>query len=292
MNVFVDFLNFLRRPNDEQYDLSLSQKLKFFGWLFLLVIGITLVIVFPLHKLINYITPLRGGPDSTNFSLIKRVLLTVLLIPFFEELIFRKILRYSGLVWLCLSRQTWYKIFPYLVYVFSITFGIVHASNLENNDWVYYMFVPFLFISQLTGGFVLSYIRVRLNFWWGVLFHSNWNFIFAILLPLVSSFISKPYVLHTDNYNLQVVEKPFYDAEKPQRLQLNSFDSLIYNINANQQTLQSILDTLYGKGVYYADPVLLDLTIQSEQGITKDEFLNSIKGEYDIISLKSLKKIK
>lgn len=67
-----------------------------------------------------------------------------------------------------ISRGFWDRIFPYLVYCLALIFGLLHVTNYANSDLLFYVFAPLLVISQLIGGFVMSYLRVRLNFWWAV----------------------------------------------------------------------------------------------------------------------------
>lgn len=292
MKLFIELIKFLRYPKDEQYEISFRQKLRIFGILLLFEIAILCFLVYPIYEFVDYITPLRESAVFEDYTLITSILMLVLLVPLIEEFFFRCILRYSGLVAIIVSRESWDKIFPYLVYILSLSFGIVHASNYDNNDTIYYIFIPFLFLSQITGGLIISFIRVKLNFWWGVLFHSSWNLLFVILFPLIVSLFDKPFVQEDNRYSLVIEEVPFFKSNNPKILQIKNQNDTIYLISLKQQSFQSVLDTLYGKGSYYTDPILINLSLQSEKGILKNELLNVIKDEYDIISLETLKKIK
>ena len=55
-----------------------------------------------------------------------------------------------------MSRDYWDKVFPYLVYILSIAFGIFHVSNFDNSGTLFYVLAPILILSQLIGGFVLT----------------------------------------------------------------------------------------------------------------------------------------
>jgi membrane protease YdiL (CAAX protease family) len=292
MKLFIELIKFLQHPKDEQYEISFRQKLRIFGILLLFEIAILCFIVYPIYEFVNYITPLREATVLEDYTLITSILMLVLLVPLIEEFFFRCILRYSGLVAIIVSRESWDKIFPYLVYILSLSFGIVHASNYDNNDTIYYIFIPFLFLSQITGGLIISFIRVKLNFWWGVLFHSSWNLLFVILFPLIFSLFDKPFIQEDNRYSLVIEEVPFFKSNNPKILQIKNQNDTIYLISVKQQSFQSVLDTLYGKGSYYTDPILINLSLESEKGILKNELLNVIKDEYDIISLETLKKIK
>lgn len=55
--------------------------------------------------------------------------------------------------------------------------------------------------------------------------------------------------------------------------------------------MHSVLDTLYGKNEYYSTSYYLKIDFFSKGGIDKAQFIDLIKEEYDIISLKTNKKI-
>jgi membrane protease YdiL (CAAX protease family) len=291
MNYIHDFIAFLKRPTDYQFEISRLERWKLFGGLLLLEVAILFAIVMPIFYAVDWITPLREEAYFDDTTLLKAIFGFVLIVPFFEEFFFRLILRYSGLVEATISRATWDRIFPFLVYGFSIFFGLLHVSNYANNDVWFYVFAPFLVISQLTGGFVISYLRVRLSFWWGCLYHFSWNFIFLVLFSLVESLFAKPYIQHTDAYSLTIEEKPFFESDVPKLIKIDSQGGKLRKLNVDQYQLQSVLDTLYGKDKYYAESNYLKIAFDSEDGIDKIEFIDLVKKEYDIISLKTYKKI-
>lgn len=226
-----------------------------------------------------------------DFTIVQSIIFLVFIIPFIEELFFRLVLRYSGLVEATMSRNIWDRIFPYLIYGLSISFGLMHVSNYANNDFWFYVFAPLLVISQLFGGFVISYLRVRLSFWWGCLFHFSWNFIFIIVITLTENLFAKPYVQKTDNYSLTIEEYPFFESDVPKSIRIDSQDGKLKQLDAQQYQLQAILDTLYGQDKYYAESSFLKIDFDSKEGIDKAEFIDLVKEEYDIISLKTNKKI-
>lgn len=292
MNFIADLIGFIRKPDDSQFSLSTKEKWKFFGVLLLVEIGITFLIVFPIIFLVDYITPLRSGHFFEDYTLLKSLILLVFLIPLIEEFIFRTILRYSGLVEAVVSRSFWDKVFPYLVYSLATLFGLVHISNYENTDTLFFLLAPLLILSQLTGGFIMSYIRVRLNFWWGFLYHASWNFLFVIALPLTENLFTKPYIDNTQEYSLQVSEEYFFKSNTPKYITMERSNGILKKLDTEQYVLQQILDTLYGKNQYYTDSEYLKINFNSEKGISEERFLDLIKDEYDIISEKTLKKLK
>ena len=291
MHYLNDFIAFLKRPRDYHFDISRSEKWKLLGNLLLLDVGLLFIIVFPIYYAVNWITPLRHADYLKDFTLAQSIIYLVFIIPFIEEIFFRLVLRYSGLVEAIMSRSFWDSIFPYLMYGLTISFGLVHVSNYANDDFWFYVFAPFLVISQLFGGFVISYLRVRVNFWWGCLFHFSWNFIFIIVLTLAESLFSKPYFQETDTFSLTIEEKPFFESGVAKLIKIENQKGKLKQLDAQQYQLQAILDTLYGKNLYYAESNYLKIDFNSKDGIKESEFIDLIKEEYDIISLKTYKKI-
>jgi hypothetical protein len=169
-----------------------------------------------------------------------------------------------------------------LVYLLSISFGFIHVANYENENTLFFVLSPLIILSQLIGGFIISFIRVRINFIWGFYYHMIWNFLFVIALPLVEHQLSEPYVENAEYYNISIKEKPFFDKNEEQILKIDSVSQKINTIEIKQYSLQNILDTLYSKDKYYVTDVLVNIDFKSRNGTTKKEFLNILRKEYDI----------
>lgn len=153
----------------------------------------------------------------------------------------------------------------------------------------YYYFIKHYF--SIDWGFVMSYLRVRLNFWWGCLFHFSWIFIFVVLFTSAESLFEKPYIDKTDAYSLIIEEKPFFDSDLAKPITIDSQDGKLKRLDAQQYQLQAVLDTLYGKNEYYSTSSFLKIDFDSKEGIAKDKFIDLITEEYDIISMKTYKKM-
>ena len=95
--------------------------------------------------------------------------LLVLLIPFIEELIFRLPLRRIGVSKRLFSENTWNKYYRWFFYSFALAFGFVHITNFEINSVYVVLLAPIITLSQIIGGFIMSYLRIRFNFWMGFL---------------------------------------------------------------------------------------------------------------------------
>lgn len=169
-SILNDFFNFLKKPNDQQIHLSTKNRFSLIFKLLILELLFTLIIVLPINYLIDKFITIKTPSLDYRFNTIYAIiLLMVLIVPFLEEIMFRSILRYHSFFAKKISREKWNRYFPYLVYAMSIAFGLVHASNYYNDSVTFYILSPLILLSQLSGGFVLSYIRVRINFYYGFL---------------------------------------------------------------------------------------------------------------------------
>ena len=280
--ILTDLYQFLRRPNDEQLKLSLKDKLQFILILFGFEIALSLAIIFPLLYLINEMSPLKQDRFDYIDTFIHSLLLWVFIVPLIEELIFRYLLRFTKTKSVLFTRKEWDKIFPYLVYIPAICFGLVHITNFNNSSILFYLLSPFIILSQLTGGLMISFIRVRLNFFFGVLYHWMWNFLFAIALPYVIYIFTKPYTEQTAEYHISIEEIPFFNTDQKQIFKIDSTQNGLNAVQLKQYSMQHLLDSLYSADRYYVDDVLINLDFKSNKGLQKEAFLEVLKKEYDI----------
>jgi membrane protease YdiL (CAAX protease family) len=281
--VIFDFLNFIKSPDDNQFNINLREKLKLVSILFLFEIVCSFLVIFPLFELIDEVEKIKSPKIDYSETLLFTFFLSVLIIPFLEELVFRYILRYKGLKIKMITRLMWNKIFPFLVYILSIFFAFIHLSNYNNQSNLFLLFSPFIVLSQLIGGLIITFIRVRINFIWGVYHHFAWNFIFAIALPVVEYQLTSPYTEITEEYKISITEKPFFNKNEKQILKIDSVNNKLKMIEIKQYSLQNLLDTIYQKHKYYVDDVLIDLDFKDNEYKTKEEFIKILRKKYDII---------
>ena len=281
-NTIIDFIKFLKYPKDYQQSFTVREKVKFLFILLLFEIVFLFVVIFPIHLGVDQITILKEPKVDYSLSFLMSLLVFVIIIPLVEELIFRYFLRYKGFKTRFITRKRWDRIFPFLVYLLSIFFGFIHITNYENENTLCFVLSPLIILSQLVGGFIISFIRVRINFIWGFYYHMIWNFLFVIALPLIQHQLSEPYVENVKYYNISIKEKPFFDKNEEQILKIDSVSQKINTIEIKQYSLQNILDTLYSKDKYYVTDVLVNIDFKSRNGTTKKEFLNILRKEYNI----------
>lgn len=184
-----DLGNFIKKPNDKQIQLSIKEKVCFIFILFTIKIIVVLFFILPiLHQITKWLNISNNSIiDMESYSTLNTFFGYVLIGPLIEEVIFRYFLRYKGIVTLLISQQRWNKNFPYVVYLSIILFAYIHLGNYTNNGFLFYILSPLIISSQLITGILISFIRVRLSFFWGILYHSMWNF---LILSIPESILS------------------------------------------------------------------------------------------------------
>lgn len=244
IKIVKDFTRFLKTPKDIQFKLNIKQKLSIVSTLLVFELILSFTIIFPLLYGIDSVLNIKHQKLDYTDTIFNVVFYWIILIPLIEELIFRYFLRYQGLKIKIISKTKWNKFYPFLVYSFAVTFGLTHLSNYSNDDKLFYILSPLIILSQIFGGLVLTYIRVRLNFRWAVLYHWVWNLLFVLIIPFIESEFQKPFIEKTADYSIVIQERPFFSKNKPQIMQIDSIKSKIQSFYVEQYSLQDILDTL------------------------------------------------
>ena len=279
--ILRDLFSFIKKPDDTQSRLTVKSKFLYILILLVFEFILSYLFIFPVLEEIDSILNLRSV-DNEYYTALKSVILFVIVVPFGEELLFRYFLRYKGLKTKVISAAAWSRFFPFLVYSFAICFGFMHIANYTNSSNLFYALSPLIILTQLTGGLVITFIRVRLNFIWGFLYHALWNFMVMIAIPAVEVSFTEPYTEHTKNYTIAIEEKLFFDNDKEQSIKIDSTGGKIHGITVKQYYLQTLLDTLYTKDKYYGGEALINLNLTSKDGITKEGIINILKKEYEI----------
>jgi len=202
--------------------------------------------------------------DTTKFNLLfltipvwPLILILVILIPFFEELIFRLYLRYkynyllrffvflSSILGLKNHKkfeahvnQFWIRRYRVIFYFSAIVFGLIHITNYEISPIVL-LFAPIIVAPQVVAGLLLGYLRVRHGVISGFLLHAMHNTIF-LCIPLLFMGSASQISIDTKAYSMEIV--------KSETMPVRSFityypDSVIMN----QVSIKSILIELFDK---------------------------------------------
>lgn len=201
-NHLNDFLSFLKKPTDKvDLPISIASKFKIVLAFFVIELPVMLVIIL-----------IMGGLESAHIintenhaieKLFKTMsptaifFLVVIIAPLVEELIFRLYLRYETNLLIGISirfgnlffdrekaaqfdlalNRKWSRFYPKFFYFSALLFGLVHLVNYEISPAIL-LFSPILVASQIAGGLIIGFLRVRHGFWTGFMMHSFHNFVY------------------------------------------------------------------------------------------------------------------
>lgn len=280
-NYLIELYKFYKNPKDERIkDYSLNKNIKYVLYTSLVDFGIFLLLFPFLHYLLehNLIPEDIEKISYKDNTVISSIIIISVLVPIIEEIIFRLPLRYNRFYALFMSSKIWNYIFKVLIYSIPFIFGIVHLNNYGEITLSLLKIAPILVGSQIIGGYLFTFLRVRFNFISAVISHCLWNFSITIYLLITSSF-EKPYSQTTENYDVKIKYFEYNDLEK-QKLVVDSSKNRIFRIEANQYSINHLVDSLTNKERKKTD-FIIDLKLESKKGITKEEFLDIIN-KYDI----------
>ena len=276
-----DFVSFLKHPKDVQTKESFKRKLQ---TIFILLVGKMCVFCFvlmPLNDLVEHFVSTDSKLDLHKKSITSAIFIAVVLAPVFEEIGFRLILRRIFPIKYIFSQKLWDRIFPFLVYASSVIFGFGHLTNYTNDGFWFYVFSPIIITSQLIGGFVIVFIRVRYNLFYGTLYHALWNMLMTFIMLFTENF-SSPYQEKTEKYSIEISGKYFFDEDEKQVFKIDSLQGKIYKIEVEQYSFQHFLDSLYQGNKHQINDAFIKMKFDSQKGITKEELIEILKKEYGI----------
>lgn len=288
LRIIYHFLQFIKNPSDHKLrPLTKNTVSKIFFSLFLFNIAI-MVLILPLLYFIDFLAPLINHPDLLFESPVGVIIAIGIFAPLIEEFIFRYFLTYKRFYDNFISRNNWRKRFRWIVYSSTLIFGLIHLENYMNDSWIFYSVALIIVLPQITIGFILAYIRVRLGFRYSIFYHALWN-LSILTFGVTGTYLMNPVIEYKkNNIELKVDCTPFRDRYID-KFDIEKQQDTIYNMDIKQYPLQVIVDSIYGKGVYHVNDQYLNIQLKSEAGIHKDEFLKIMDEEFTIIDKVTLK---
>lgn len=276
-----DILTWIKNPNDIALDIKLKTKVFLLFQMLLLDIVIATMIAGLTYLIHMYVIKL-DYPLIDEAPLLLLVL-AVFFLPFVEEIIFRLPLKYKrnylfqiadSLIgnWI---KNRWKRFFKYFMYFMVLAFGLIHLTNYTNTEPIFYCLAPIIVGSQILGGFILSYTRIKLGFIWAFVQHGLFN-LFGIIMTVLFFHNHDIMNISTPEYNLKItelayiyVEDSYYDSD---------FDGdVFYSIDAEDVSLQSIIDNVSMDHDEVYDDVWVDFYFESKDGIDSKEIIKLIK---------------
>jgi membrane protease YdiL (CAAX protease family) len=304
---YFELMAFLRNPKDEMGpELTIAQKFKILFSLVLLEIplmGAFSLIMMGLEEL--KLVDTEGHKVVELFKslpVVVLIILTAIIIPFFEELIFRLYLRYKNnyllhfiisLVSLTGARNEknaetvltslWKKKYTYIFYFSAILFGIVHITNYKLS-YTILLLSPILIAPQILVGLFIGFLRVRYGFVWGFLLHALHNAVFVGIGILSMSHHSEIINKETRFYSIKIEETNDFHGSSTLK---NYPDSIAYK-NVNLKTTLSNLLLINEILIGTNDEKQLNKTINfnfknksKDSSLTKDIALNQLAKSYN-----------
>lgn len=200
--------------------------------------------------------------------------LLVILVPFFEELVFRYFLRRTGFIALIFKENFWRKYYKWFFYSSVISFGLVHILNYDIDTIWIILFAPFIVLSQIIGGAIMSYLRVRFNFWMGFSYHALWNFVLIFGVNFLDHSEFKEFKVKRNDYELTVKQSSTYNLEQKTILYSNSLDS-VYQLETNNFPLKDVIHILDSTNLKYKPLVNnVDVFLKTDKGIPTDTLIS------------------
>ena len=184
------------------------------------------------------------------------LILTVIILPLIEELVFRLPLRaksnyFLRLIMIIMKKfnignpnillEIWNKKYPFFFYSLTFIFSLIHIFNYDLATTMILM-IPILILPQFVLSLFIGYLRVRFNFISGFLLHAIHNLLF-ISIALIS--IPSP-------SNKLIVDNHLYflNIEEVERSNTSSLDLTVDSIRFNAINLKTIISTLTHKDEY------------------------------------------
>lgn len=264
-----DFKRFVRNP-EQALEGSTDRPFQLFAAALaadiLFVASFTLPVIYLIDR---YVLKLRFSPGYTEpTTLVVMILSVAVLAPILEEILFRYPLKFA--------RGRSLKI---LIHVSSLAFGFVHLINYANREILFFLLSPLIFSSQLIGGFIFAYLRLKLGLRWSILSHATFN---GLALGLAILFTHGNVTLDesTEHYTLYVKEYMYVGTE-PARLDIRRTNGGIDTLLVRQASLQAVIDSLMGHGTY-VDDAIVDIDFNADTPMATDSLMNLFRKEYRI----------
>lgn len=230
-----ELLSFLKNPADwsatNQYTSNQKASVKFqhLFTVFLIDIALVVVIAMPLLEIVEQ-TGLVDMESHAMNDFIKKLsgwqilLIAGVLVPVFEELVFRTFLTFRRNLPLRLLiafagiagvrnkakvseflKRSWRKYYRIIFYVVALVFAFVHITNYEITTAIL-LFSPLLVLPQFVMGLFTGYMRVKFGLGWSMGLHSIHNILFiGISLWFMEQAVEKLNT-KTEAYDIKIEE--------------------------------------------------------------------------------------
>lgn len=280
-SLLLNIIKWIKQPDDIELNISFSKKVCLLFQTLLLDYFIAIAIFVIVYFIHEYVLRLESPLMELNIN--ELLLIGVVVMPFFEELIFRFPLKYKrNYLFRCFNflskgwiRKKWTFIFKYFLYLMILLFGFLHLSNFSNIGILFYLLSPLIVGSQLIGGIFISYTRIKLGFVWAIIQHSLFNlttFTFMIALLHNASIID----ISNEGGTIQMKELVYMNSDESY-LNIDKGEALIYQLEANDYSLHELLDYLGSEATKKIDNKWIDVYVEYKDGISKADLVQVLE---------------
>lgn len=274
---FIELFNFYKNPKDVRIkNYTLIKNIKYILYTFLADLSLTLIF-FPFLYLLSKNNLIPEDFERINYTdntLLKSLMVIAVFVPLLEEIIFRFPIRYNKLYRYFISAKVWDFLFKILVYIIPLLFGFVHLSNFGDLTLPLILMSPVLVGSQIIGGYLYTFLRVKFNFVSAVVTHMLWNLVLSLGVIFLLS-VEKPFQQNDQDLSIEIKQFEYNNLES-QNLTIDSIGSKIFKVEAKQYSLNHMVDTIANEQRRKTD-VIVDLKLTSKKGITKENFVEIIE---------------
>lgn len=274
---FIELFNFYKNPKDLRIkNYTLIKNIKYILYTFLADLSLTLIF-FPFLYLLSKNNLIPEDFERINYTdntLLKSLMVIAVFVPLLEEIIFRFPIRYNKLYRYFISAKVWDFLFKILVYIIPLLFGFVHLSNFGDLTLPLILMSPVLIGSQIIGGYLYTFLRVKFNFASAVVTHMLWNLVLSLGVIFLLS-VEKPFQQNDQDLSIEIKQFEYNNLES-QNLTIDSIGSKIFKVEAKQYSLNHVVDTIANEQRRKTD-VIVDLKLTSKKGITKENFVEIIE---------------
>lgn len=274
---FIELFNFYKNPKDVRIkNYTLIKNIKYILYTFLADLSLTLIF-FPFLYLLSKNNLIPEDFERINYTdntLLKSLMVIAVFVPLLEEIIFRFPIRYNKLYRYFISAKVWDFLFKILVYIIPLLFGFVHLSNFGDLTLPLILMSPVLVGSQIIGGYLYTFLRVKFNFVSAVVTHMLWNLVLSLGVIFLLS-VEKPFQQNDQDLSIEIKQFEYNNLES-QNLTIDSIGSKIFKVEAKQYSLNHVVDTIANEQRRKTD-VIVDLKLTSKKGITKENFVEIIE---------------
>ena len=282
--LYYDIFRWIKNPDDIPMDVDWKKKMKILGQIFILDILVGVIFIGVSYFIDIYV--MKINEDLIDINPLILLLFAVVVMPVLEEILFRFPLKYKrnylirGLDRLFGGRvkDKWDRSFKYFVYIMAITFGLIHLTNYSNDETLFFCLGPLLVGSQIIGGFILSYTRIKLGFNWAIIQHGLFN-LFGIVMGVLFFHNSTVISDSQDEYYFNVSELMYVNKEFSS-YSTDIQNGTVYSIRGEDINLQKVINSLNIEGVNLYHDTWVDVHFESEKGILNSELLELLKTEF------------